>query len=125
MSNFKRFFLNRIESAPEYRTLEERFEAVPATMNLSRSRFDFGDVDTREFLREIRNAMLPIRSVKISDLASLYRVVSHGFDDIGVQVLSEWIIIGDGDKIVAVAMFLLSADNDFVFVRKTFVHDTR
>ncbi|HII81265.1 MAG TPA: hypothetical protein HA261_12990 [Methanosarcina sp.] len=75
----------------------------------------------KEILRKVRDQSLDPMDEDSSWLARLYYYISENFSLDSLEVLSEWIDIGDEEKIKAVGTLVKEAPTDFVFSHSDFV----
>lgn len=75
----------------------------------------------KEILRKVRDQSLDPMDEDSSWLARLYYYISEDFSLDSLEVLSEWIDIGDEEKIRVVGTLVKEAPSDFVFSHSDFV----
>lgn len=75
----------------------------------------------KEILRKVRDQSLDPMDEDSSCLARLYYYISEDFSLDSLEVLREWIDIGDEEKIKAVGTLVKEAPSDFVFSHSDFV----
>ncbi|AKB35292.1 hypothetical protein MSSAC_0702 [Methanosarcina siciliae C2J] len=75
----------------------------------------------KKILRKVRDQSLDPMGEDSSWLARLYYYISEDFSLDSLEVLSEWIDIGDEEKIKAVGTLVKEAPSDFVFSHSDFV----
>lgn len=117
--------IHRLELAPDrevgYHTIGPgRIEELqsPETLKGLRESENYEDM-----LREVRSYLLN-EDVSSFMASNLFLSLSNGLDEIGLEVLTEWIESGEEERIKAVCRVLHKVAYDFVLENPDFVQDT-
>ena len=117
------FFLERVDLAKYIKnSSKDRFQPLPYN-----NFFDKGlngislSPHYKEILRKVRDQSLDPMDKYSSWFARLYYYISENYSLDSLEVLSEWIDIGDKEKIKAIGLLVKEAPSNFVFLHSDFV----